>query len=62
LAAPSKIASFAVIVDAKDDNEWRFYERDSFLPLPNQPTKLFRQMADISQLLIEKGRGRGDDR
>jgi GNAT superfamily N-acetyltransferase len=49
-AARSEIASFAVIVDAKDDNARRFYERESFLSLPDQPMKLFRPMADIRQL------------
>lgn len=49
-AARSEIASFAVIVDAKDDSARRFYERESFLPLPDQPMKLFRPMADIRQL------------
>jgi GNAT superfamily N-acetyltransferase len=50
-AARSEIASFAVIVDAKDDSARRCYERESFLPLPDQPMKLFRPMADIRQLL-----------
>jgi GNAT superfamily N-acetyltransferase len=49
-AARSEIASFAVIVDAKDDNARRFYERESFLALPDQPMKLFRPMADIRRL------------
>jgi len=49
-AARSQIASFAVIVDAKEENARRFYERESFLPLPDQPMKLFRPMADIPQL------------
>ncbi|SMF34913.1 Acetyltransferase (GNAT) family protein [Azospirillum oryzae] len=49
-AAQSEIASFAVIVNAKDDNARRFYERESFLPFPDQPMKLFRPMADIKQL------------
>lgn len=48
--ARSEIASFAVIVDAKDDNARRFYERESFLPLPDQPMKLFCPMADIRKL------------
>jgi hypothetical protein len=47
-------ASLAVIVDAKDDNARRFYQRESFLPFPDQPMKLFRPMADIAQLF--KGR------
>lgn len=46
----SEIASFAVIVDAKDENARRFYERESFLPFPDQPLKLFRPMADIAEL------------
>ena len=49
-SARSEIASFAVIVDAKDENARRFYERESFLPFPDQPMKLFRPMADIEQL------------
>lgn len=49
-AARNEIASFAVIVDAKDDNARRFYERESFLPFPDQPMKLFRPMADIRKL------------
>jgi GNAT superfamily N-acetyltransferase len=49
-AARSEIASFAVIVDAKDENARRFYERESFLPFPDQPMKLFRPMTDIRRL------------
>jgi len=49
-AARSEIASFTVIVDAKDDGARRFYEREGFLPLPDQPMKLFRPMADIRLL------------
>lgn len=48
--ARSEIASFAVIVDAKDENARRFYERESFLPFPDQPMKLFRPMTDIRRL------------
>src|SRR5579863_1175457 len=49
-AVRSEIASFAVIVDAKDDIARRFYERESFLPFPDQPMKLFRPVAEIEQL------------
>lgn len=49
-AARSEIASFAVIVDAKDENARRFYERESFLPFPDQPMKLFRPITDIRRL------------
>lgn len=46
----SEIASFAVVVDAKDDNARRFYEREGFLPFPDQPMKLFRPMSDIAEM------------
>lgn len=51
-AIRSEIASFAVIVDAKDDNARRFYERESFLPFPDQPMKLFRPIAEIRKLFV----------
>ncbi len=49
-AVRSEIASFAVVVDAKDEAARRFYERESFLAFLDQPTKLFRPMADIAAL------------
>lgn len=49
-AVRSDIASFAVIVDAKDEAARRFYERESFLPFPDKPMQLFRPMADIAKL------------
>jgi GNAT superfamily N-acetyltransferase len=49
-AVRSEIVSFAMIVDAKDEAAHRFYERESFLPLPDQPLKLFRPIADIAKL------------
>lgn len=49
-ALRSEIASFAMIVDAKDEAGRRFYERESFLPFPDQPFRLFRPMADIAKL------------
>ena len=48
--ARSEIASFAVIVDAKDEAARRFYERESFAPFPDQPLKLFLPMAHIVKL------------
>ncbi|MEE3626879.1 GNAT family N-acetyltransferase [Nitrospirillum sp. BR 11752] len=51
----SEIASFAVIVDAYDDNARRFYEAMSFLALPDTPRKLFRPLADIARLFEESG-------
>lgn len=49
-ALRSEVASFAVIVDAKDDSARAFYEREGFLPFPDQQMKLFLPMADIEQL------------
>ena len=49
-AARSEIASFAVIVDAKDEPACQFYLRESFLPFPDQPMKLFRPMTDFTGL------------
>ena len=46
----SQIASFAIVVDAKDNDARRFYERESFLPFPDTPMRLFRPMADIAAL------------
>jgi hypothetical protein len=50
-AARSKIASFAVIVQAKGDGSRRFYECEGFIPFENHPLKLFLWMADIRSLL-----------
>jgi GNAT superfamily N-acetyltransferase len=49
-ALRSEIASFAVVVEAKDENARQFYLRESFLPFPDQPRKLFRPMAEIEAL------------
>ena len=56
-AVRSEIASFAVIGDAKDEAARRFYQRESFLPLPEQPLKLFRPMADLAKLFKREGFG-----
>ena len=56
-AVRNEIASFAIIVDAKDESARRFYERESFLPLPEQPLKLFRPMTDIAKLFESKNGG-----
>ena len=46
----SEIASFAVVVDAKDESARRFYEREGFIPLLDQPLKLFLPVAYIRKL------------
>jgi GNAT superfamily N-acetyltransferase len=49
-AVRSEIASFAVVVQAKDEAARRFYERESFLPFPDRPMMLFRPMGDVARL------------
>ena len=49
-AVRSEIASFAIVINAKDEAARRFYEREGFLPFPDQPLKLFRPMAEIARL------------
>jgi GNAT superfamily N-acetyltransferase len=43
----SEIASFAVVVDAKDEAACDFYRRDGFIPFPSNPRRLFLPMATI---------------
>lgn len=45
-SARSEIASFAVVVDAKDQAAQRFHEYQGFLPL-SQPMRLFLVMSEI---------------
>jgi len=49
--ATSEIASFAVLVDAIDDEARAFYLHHSFLLLPDAPYRLFRRISDIAALL-----------
>ena len=46
----SEVASFAVIVDAIDDEARNFYLHHGFLPFPDSPYRLFRRMSDIEGL------------
>jgi GNAT superfamily N-acetyltransferase len=46
----SEIASFAVIVDAKDEAAARFYAREGFMPFPDRALKLFMQMETVASL------------
>lgn len=46
----SEIASFAVIVDAIDDEARAFYLHAGFLPLSDSPYRLFRRASDIAGL------------
>lgn len=49
LEASFKTASFAVVVDAIDEQAVNFYQRFDFQPFPEQPRKLFRTMKNIAQ-------------
>ena len=44
-AARSEIASFALIVDAKDEDAARFYRHHGFIALPSSPLTLFLPLA-----------------
>ncbi len=44
------IASFAVVVDAINDEAEKFYTRYEFQPLPDHPNRLFLPMRKIAQL------------
>lgn len=41
LAATASVASWAIVVDAKDEHGKRFYEAHGFTPLPSRPQRLF---------------------
>jgi GNAT superfamily N-acetyltransferase len=45
------IASFAVMVDAKDKNAKRFYQKYGFIELVNLPMRLFIPMEAVKQLV-----------
>jgi predicted GNAT family N-acyltransferase len=49
-AAQSESASFAVVVDAKDESAAHFYHKEGFAPFPSQPRRLFLPMATIAKL------------
>jgi hypothetical protein len=46
----SDIASYAFVVDAKDDNATRFYQRYQFRFLVEEGRRLFIPMAEIAKL------------
>jgi GNAT superfamily N-acetyltransferase len=50
LAASRNIAAVAVVVDAKDDNAYRFYRDSDFIPFPETKKRLFMRMETIEQL------------
>ena len=50
-AVRSEIASFALVLDAKDEAAASFYERESFIRLPGTPIRLLRRMDDLAGLV-----------
>ena len=52
-AVRSEIASFALMLDAKDETAASFYERESFIRLPGTPIRLLRRMDDLAALVSE---------
>lgn len=46
----SDIASFAFVVDAKDETAQSFYERYGFMPLPDFGRRMFKPLAEIASL------------
>ncbi len=46
----SEIASFAIVVDGKDDTAARFYLHHGFIPLPETPLCLFLPLAGVRVL------------
>ncbi len=53
LLQSEKIASAAVIVDAKNEKAKTFYEHFDFIPLPEIPNRLFLLMKTIEELFTE---------
>ena len=46
-AAPSAMAAFALVVDAKDEAAAAFYQHHGFMPLPDSPLTLFLPLATV---------------
>ncbi len=51
------VASWAAIVDAKDEGAVEFYKRYGFIPFPTRPNRLFLPMASIQKMFQEKEKG-----
>ncbi len=50
-AVRSEIASFALVLDAKDEAAASFYERENFIRLPGTPIRFVRRMDDLAALV-----------
>lgn len=56
LSLSGKAASWAVIVDAKEESGESFYKKYSFVPLPKVPRRWFLTMATIEKLFPDMAR------
>jgi GNAT superfamily N-acetyltransferase len=50
LTQSASIATYALIVDAKDDKAAAFYTHHDFIPFPSSPHRLFLPVATIAQI------------
>ena len=50
LTQSASIATYALVVDAKDNQAAAFYARYDFIPFPSNPHRLFVPVAKIAQL------------
>ena len=50
LTQSASIATYALTVDAKDDQAAAFYTHHDFTPFPSSPHRLFLPVATIAQL------------
>ena len=50
LEGSAEVASWAVVVDAIDDQARAFYEHFEFVPFPEQVRRLFIPMAAVAKL------------
>jgi len=53
LAMSRQIASAAVVVDAKDEKAYKFYQDFGFIPFPESQKRLFLPMITIEQIYPE---------
>ncbi len=50
-AVRSEIASFAMVLDAKDESAASFYAREGFMRLPGAPIRFVRRMDELATLV-----------
>lgn len=50
-AVRSEIASFALVLDAKDEGAASFYEREGFIRLPGTPIRFLRRIDDLAVVI-----------